>query len=229
MSSAFRFNLNDPNVTISEILSRFPPNFRTQFAAGIGLIAKLKDQQLTRLLDLVKDAIVAATPITDKDFGGKFSLSPEDGSALLLASNVLVVTSASSKASPEQLLQQLTDLALVDEKEPEGPLQFLRLVEHIRGPINETIQRSALASEALPTLTEFEAIVDIRPAFDKEKQHITFVVPVLIMHIDTDSYGAEVRLQINKRQLEKMIEDLKTALQQMNEAERWSNLALKSQ
>jgi len=227
MSSAFRFNLNDPNITIAEILSRFPPTFRTQFAAGIRLIASLTDQQVAQLLEAVTDSIVSTTPVADKEIASKFSLSPQDASASLLAANVLVVTLASSKVSPEQLLQQLRDLALFDEKQPEGPLHFLKSAENIRGPINESIQRTALAAEGLPVLTEFEAIVDIRPAFDKEKQHITFAVPVLILHIDTDSHGSEVWLQINKRQLEKMVADLKTALDQMTEAERWSKTDLK--
>jgi hypothetical protein len=228
MSSSFRLNLNDPNITLTEILSRFPPAFKGQFALGIRQIAKLTDKQISHLLEVVKDSIAATTPVDDKDVASRFGMEPEDATAMLLAANILVVTLVPGKTSPEQMLLQLRNASVIEEKESSSPIRFLNSVERIRGSVTEALQLSSLVAEGLPILTEFETTVDIRPAFDKENNTITMAVPVLIMHLDTDKYGAEIWLQINKRQLEKIIDDLKTALHQMNKAEQWSNQILNS-
>jgi hypothetical protein len=228
MSSTLRFNLNDPDLRISNLLSGVPPAFKTQFATGIKLISRLTDQQIEQLLEVVQDALASATPIDEKDVSGKLAMSPPDSSALILAANVLAVALAPSEDSVDQMLQQLKENGLVAENEA-GPIHFLQAVGRIKGLVTQALQRSSLTSESLPVMIEFEATVDVRPAFDKATNKITFAVPVLIMHIDTDKYGAEVWLQLSKRQVEKMAESLKTALQQLDEAERWSNSATQPQ
>jgi hypothetical protein len=229
MSSTLRFNLNDPDFRISELLSGFPSAFKTQFATGIKLISRLTDQQIEQLLEVVKSALAAAAPVDEKEIASKLGMSTPDSSALILAANILAVALAPSEESVDQMLLQLKENGLVDETEPAGPIRFLQAAVRNKGLVTQALQRSSLTSESLPVMTEFEATVDVRPAFDKATNKISFAVPVLIIHIDTDKYGAEVWLQLSKRQLEKMAETLKTALKQMDEAERWSNSATQPQ
>lgn len=228
MSSTLRFNLNDPDIQLSQLLSNAPTVFKTQFGLGLKSLSRLTATQVAALLEIVMESIASPAAIDDKDTPSEFGVSPDEFPALLVAANVIAVTLGTSSRSAAQMAEELSTSKLIAANET-PPIRYLEAVAQNRDAIKRSLQRSTLGAQFLPSLTDFEAAVDLRPAFDKETKRITFAVPVLIVHIDTDSYGEEIWLQLNKRQLTKTIENLQTALLQMEEAERWSNEAGLSQ
>jgi hypothetical protein len=62
--------------------------------------------------------------------------------------------------------------------------------------------------------------VDIRIGFDNDE--IALAVPVVLVHIDTDSKDQEIWFQMSKGQLKTAIEDLTKILLRVEAAEKWS-------
>ena len=85
--------------------------------------------------------------------------------------------------------------------------------------IKRALETSRLSTQLLPSLLNFEAVVDVRFGF--EKGRLSENVPVIIMHIDTDSMGQEIFLQLTKTSLERMIKDLEETLKNVVQVEKW--------
>lgn len=84
--------------------------------------------------------------------------------------------------------------------------------------IKDMLENDAASDDdSLPTLRSFDISVDLKLKFDRNG--ISKMLPIATFHIDTESYTQEIWLQISKRQLETLINELNTALDQMKLAE----------
>src|ERR1700730_6819614 len=215
----------EPNPDLSAIFSRAPEQVKAQLTLGLKLLSKLTDEQVSDLLEVVKESLVSTVAVSETEISSRFGMSSEEALALLTTSNVIAVTLSTREDTVEQFISAITKIGLITEGETAGPARFAKAAIRNKDSFNESLERSSLSSESLPVMTEFEATVDIRPSFEKESNRIGFAVPVLVVHIDTDKYGQQIWFQLTRRQLEKMIEGLKTALVQIDEGERWTKKA----
>jgi hypothetical protein len=219
----------EPNPDLSAIFSRAPEQVKAQLTLGLKLLSKLSDEQISDLLEIVKESLVSTVAVSETEISSQLGMSSEEALALLTTSNVIAVTLSTRDDSVEQFISAITKIGLISEKESEGPARFAKAAIQNKDSFNESLERSSLSAESLPVMTEFEATVDLRPSFERETNQIGFVVPVLVMHIDTDKYGQEIWFQLTRRQLEKMIEGLKTALAQIDAAENWAKKVIHPQ
>ena len=108
---------------------------------------------------------------------------------------------------------------LAEPSQTEGLLEFARLLEGERGEIERRMELGRLESEVLPSLSGLYITVDLRLKFRKSKN---LAVPVAVFHLATDAYQQEVWFQASKSDVERMLKQLKDALDQMESAEKWA-------
>jgi hypothetical protein len=96
---------------------------------------------------------------------------------------------------------------------------FLDSIVSQRSIIGQSIRRAALPAQVLPYITNVEIVVDLRMAFlDNAVQD---VVPVAMVHIDTDAQAQEIWFQASKSQMLQLRNDVDEAIKRMEAADAW--------
>jgi len=143
---------------------------------------------------------------------------------LLAASTATIIMVTRPPLSPSQFIEYAIKEGFISDSDSPKALKFLQQVEAQRPAIRTYMEEGQLAASVLPLLTEFDTAVELRFAFDNENK-IKTAVPLLTVHLDTDTQE-EVWFQIGTSRLERLIEDLQTALSQMKNAHEWYLTAL---
>jgi hypothetical protein len=119
-------------------------------------------------------------------------------------------------ATPDEFVQAAVDKLFL-EKDQIAARSIVAAVCEARGEINQTVARTQLAGEVLPSLYTFDVAVDLRVRV--EKGSVVTSVPVAVLHIDTDADNHEIWLQLTKGDIDNLIRTLTKTLQDMQVAE----------
>jgi hypothetical protein len=118
------------------------------------------------------------------------------------------------------IVDALLSAEILDKNAQAAITAVLNELERDRSSVSSALRRASLATRLLPSLTDLSCVVDIRIGFDNDE--IALAVPVVLMHIDTDSNNQEIWFQMSKGQLKTAIEDLTKILLRVEAAEKWS-------
>jgi hypothetical protein len=211
---------------ISELFAGMPAGLKGFMREGFASLAKIPQSKRDELMQVILDSIDSGTVGTEREAQTKLGVSADDSRALLTAAGLIASTLSRRDDSPEALVQELEKAGALDAVDRPAVLRFASDVVAERSTVKQAVERSQLAGSVMPSLMLFESAVDVRLSFDKNR--VAFSVPVLMVHIDTDAEGQEMWLQLSRRQVQRVIEDLQEALKQMSSADAWLNKSSKA-
>ncbi len=215
---SYQVNLN-PSRPLAEIFRDIPQRVRPEVREGFSILARLSSERYHQLLTTVTDSIAGRASVRPNEATANLGIRPEQIAPLVSATSFIVVTLALGQSDPAAVADAAVAAGLLVETDRRAILPFAELVVAQRSGIARILTQSRVSSAVLPILTDFDITVDVRLSF--EEANLQMAVPVAIVHLDTDAYSQEIFFQVNKRQLERLIADLNTALKDMQAAERW--------
>lgn len=223
---SFRFNLGDSTPVLSEMFSGIPSEAKDHLRLGFSILAKLPDQQYDNLISILGGNLVSGATKKDDQNASQLGISPQEVNPLLAAAMFASFTLATQEVTAEEFVKEATEADVIRGEDTEAALEFSTAVIKARPALKQALDQSRASAEGLPSLTNFEMTVDIRLGF--ESNGIAFGLPIILVHIDTDSYEQEIWFQITKGQLERMIEDQQDTLKRVKNAEKWAERNLES-
>jgi hypothetical protein len=199
--------------------SNMPSGIKAFIRDGFSVLAKVPPTKMGDLFQVVLGSIEYGSVVDESEAQAKLGITKDDARPLLAAVSLVASTLSSKDETADELIEELAKAGALDPVNRPAALKFAFEVVAKRTVVHQTFERSQLASRVLPSLDDFEATVDVRLGFDKNR--IAFSVPVALVHIDTDARGQELWLQLSKRQIQKIIGDLQDTLEKMSVAEAW--------
>ncbi len=203
---------------VLETLQEMPAGVKAVIKAGFATVARLpsdsKELLLKTAVQRLDDQLIAAP---DEALSNTLGLNKDDAAKAVAAATLLTVLVVSSKTSPADFVDAATKAGLLTDETKEAITVLARSVERDRPNTTVRFDQLSLANRLLPSLVDFETVVDVRLAF--EKGRIATSVPVAIVHIDTDAAYEELWFQMTKAQTERLCKGLNDLLKDLEQAE----------
>jgi hypothetical protein len=204
---------------LADILSTMPSGMKKFVREGFTALARFPPSKTEVLLDVVQTSIDSGAMPDDGEAQAKLGVKTATSRPLLASAGLLVSLISGRNDGPDILVDELENSGALDGADRPAVLGFALEIERRRSSLKKSLDRSHIVSQVLPSLDDFEVIVDVRLGFDKAG--VVLSVPIALMHLDTDARGQEVWLQATRRQVQQMVDDLQEALKQMTLAENW--------
>ena len=214
------FHLNIPaRGTLTDSFSSMPTGVRTFLREGFSILARIPEDKLEDVIAIVLESIAHGSVVAERQVASKFDLSKEDVRPLLTASSLIASIVSRGDDTADSLTKELVKANALDAKSEPTVLRFANALVSRRPSIRSLMERSQLASEVLPSLMSFDTTVDVRVGF--EKGRVAQLLPVGLVHIETDAEGQELWMQLTRTQLQRLIDDLREIDDQMGAVESW--------
>jgi hypothetical protein len=208
----------EPDRTLEDVLQSMPASARSLLQRGFDRLGELPSHFYGEVIDRVQKGILSGGPLP---VGLKpiDDLTSEQMGDLLAASSLLTMTIVIREELPERFVATAVKMQLMSDVSKPGVLRFANNVQHLAEDLRSAWERTKAVTQALPSLTKVETTVDLRFGFAENS--IQYVVPLLLVHLDTDTYGQEIWFQFTKQQLEAFLLDMQKALDQLLAVEKW--------
>ncbi len=195
-----------------------PEGARKFLHRGFRLLSRIDPKHYEQLVNAVIESL-GSNYIEPAEFAAQIGVTEDEAGALLAAASVFATLLSSRKELPEDLLRAAAEADLLDSADFDAALRFAALLSD-RNALKGALESSRIASAVLPSITTFDATVDLRFGFEKDQ--IAFAVPVVVVHLDTDSTEQEIWFQLTRKETERLIDNLKAVLKKINIIEQWS-------
>jgi len=218
---SFQINISRQSRPLIDAMRELGTRVKADLRAGFAVLGRLPIGQHVRLLSLVTESIGGVPGIKPEE-AKAVGIAPDEAPGLFSAATYTVVTLTWRDTGAAEFFQAGVSAGLIREDDAKVLLPFGELVVSQRAGLKEILTRARLSSVVLPVLVQFDVTVDVRLGF--EDGRVAAALPVAVVHLDTDAEGQEIFFQVNVRQLKRLVEDLTTALREIEAAERWIEL-----
>lgn len=187
--------------------------FKGGFAAAAALQESTRRQVLAEVIDNIRRGV---RRLQGSALASVTGLSDRDSEQLASAYSLVIGLLADSSATPDEFVDAGKGKLFKDEH-VEVAREVAAAICGARGEISSSIEKTQLAGQVLPSLSEFEATVDIRLKIVDGQVKLS--VPVAVVHIDTDAGGQEIWIQLTRGDIDEVIKKLSECLDHMVIAE----------
>lgn len=206
------------SIPLIEVFGEMPVGFKTFVREGFSLLARVPQEAFPRLRDLALAFAESPLQIDEQGIASQLHLPASDIPRIITAASFLVALVGVRTEEPAQVLDALIQAGVLTEDWRPGTLRFYSYLLPEQARVQQSRKLSSLASQGLPSLTSFDTTIDVRLGF-REKA-VADSVPVIIVHIDTDS-EPEIWFQMQRKDLEKLVDKLNETLSRVKEAAEW--------
>jgi hypothetical protein len=212
-----RYDVPNPGRPITEVIARLPRGFREDAEKGFIVLASVPEEYFNQIVETAISVMETQRPPLEtlhKDL----NLSKSDTSSLFSAAMVVVPLFDKSTSVNEfidgAVKTKLIDAAITPKLRP-----FVEVVASHASDIATAIKRATLTDQCLPSFYDMDVTVDLRVGF--EEGRVDVVVPVALIHLDTDAEKQELWFQASKPQLILIRDNIDAAIKKMDAAEAW--------
>jgi len=211
----------DPQLPPPKMLASLPAGLKVAALQGFSLLNELSEEKATRLVEFVREAVIAQGPVDQEKTASEFGLGRTQMGALVAAASLMAVAmSPPRQISAQTFVDAAIEANVLDRKDSDAALRLGKLVEAQRPAMRRALDRARMLAEVLPVLTNVDWTVDLRFGFAKDK--IDAAIPIAMVFLDTDRQGQEICFQITKPHLERLIQELGRALSRIRLVEEWA-------
>jgi len=223
---SFRFPVPSA-IGITEAFGDLPQSLRAYMREGFATLAQLDSSRRNALVPIAIEAVNTPYRIDETEVAKQLDMSPEQAGPVISATSFLTALLSGRKDRPEEVIDAAVRAGLISSGSREAALAFCSAVAPQRDALKRALESSRLATRVLPSMSEFEIAVELRLSFKAGK--LDLAVPVAVAHIDTDAAGEELWFQMQKADVEKLVDRLGRLKNQLTEAEKWAEQQAKSQ
>lgn len=206
--------------SLENLFLEMPETVRVFAREGFGALANLNEEDLGKLATLIPEKFATSAGPDVEELRERLRLPARKANALAIVA-AFATAAVTSGEDPSKAIAVGLETKILT---PEASVAFQRLIELLKpqGPlIKETIKSQELASEVLPSFERLSTALDLRLRFEGGK--IGATVPVVVVHLSTDSRDSQVWFQLQKQDLVHLIAQCEKLLREVEEAERWAS------
>jgi hypothetical protein len=214
------FRLATPSsLGIGEAFADMPSSMKSYMKDGLDVLSRIPRTDIPKVAASAIEAVQSPYQANPEQLAKSLGLEVGEAGKLLSAASFLTVLVSGRSDSSEEVVRAAESAGLTDELSKEATIAFIRELAPRREALKSTIERSRIANQVLPSLTQFDTVVDLRLRLTNGNPSVT--VPVVIVHLDTDAPHADTWFQMQKADVESLIKDLQGVLGQIAELETW--------
>jgi hypothetical protein len=212
--------------TAQKLFADLPSGLKDYVRDGFAVLSRLPPQNFDEVRRVTLEAVEAGGSVGEAGLAARIDIKMADVRSLLAATSLFATFLLSRDENIVQLVAAAIEAKLIRTEDSPAVLVFYEAIERDRPALKETVERSRTLTSVLPSLLELEITVDMRLGFGKGR--LDFATPIALVHLDTDAQGQEIWLQLTKKQVERVVNELQDALRKMEEAEKWAGPRLES-
>jgi hypothetical protein len=217
--ASYNFTIPRGDRSIPDILARIPRGFKDEASKGFAVLAEIGQQHYAEILQAVIVTLESKRPPLEKL--AETLKIPVSQISSLFAACMFTVSVLGEGGSADEFINACLSASLLREDRVPKVRSFLETIVAQQPQIGRTIRRAEMPGQVLPSVSNFEVVVDLRMAFDGEA--VAEVVPVAIVHVDTDAEVEELWFQASRQQMQQLKIDVDEAIRRMDLAEAWGN------
>ncbi len=197
----------------TEIFEEMPAGFRAFLNRGFADLALLPYDKVERLSTLIAGGFEQTDDKTAAESAKLLGIAQEEVPKIAAALGLLIAFTT-RRTDVEAVLQQGVHVGAIRS---ENLIDLSRLAEKLtekKGDFKEALEVASLAKEVAPSFERLSLSVELRFAFEDNVPVRS--VPIVLCHLATDSEPDNVFFQMRKHDLVRMIDQLNTALQNVD-------------
>jgi hypothetical protein len=206
-----------PAERLSTEIADLPLRAQTASKRGFQLAATLSEADLNKVTELMlREFLSGGGNVTDEMISKEVGIPRVQAGRLAVPFMISIGLITEYSVSPEEFTSRTRDI-LFEPSEESIVFQFVQKAIPRRSELSSSASRSRLANAVLPSLTGLSIAVDVRLGFTDNK--VDEFAPVALLRLDTDVNEQSLWLQLDKPDVEILIEQLNTAKRQMELSE----------
>lgn len=206
-----------PREELVRRLSEYPREPLTYFKNGFSIASRLsEDARKLVLPELLKNFKRGRRHVGGAALRVVTGLPAREAEQLAAVYSIIIGLLSESAATPADFVAAAKGI-LFDAEHEVVATSIADAICAQREEISTAITRAQLAGEVLPSLDTFEVVTDLRIRFAEGQ--IKTLVPVAIVHVDTDGPEQELWLQLSVGDIEEIVKKLSEALTELKEAD----------
>jgi hypothetical protein len=210
-----------PGRPLDETFSDMHPSFIRFLKPGFSVLTRIPPHLYGRLTKEFVETVGPSHLRNDGKVAVGLGVKEDEVGPLLAAVSVVGLSLSQTEETADNFVAAALKAKVINDAEKATLLAFAQGIVKDRIHLAAVLGRSQVVSEVLPTLTDFETTIDVRPVF--EKGQIVGSVPIILVHMDTDASDMELWFQISKNDLQHVLESLSDSLRRVEQAENWLN------
>ena len=203
----------------SGLFADLPPAFQARIKNGFSVLAEMSSDHLVDLVEVAKKSIGVRQPPFEK-YASTFNLPLEDVVALISAAVLAASLLSTRTISAEEFALAAVEEQVAEEVQKDAIFKFAQIVLNQAEPFIDTLERSRIASQILPSFASLDATIDVRLRF--EEGQVRAAVPVVVLSLSTDKDDEEIVFQTTREGIDQIIEQLQDIQSQLQTTEEWA-------
>lgn len=203
------------SIALAESFSDMPQSMKAFLKTGFLVLSRITQDKFSALAAIALQAAQSRYRVEVEDAAKQLGINADDMGTLLPALSFLTAFVSNRTEKPEQLIAAAIEANVIPDSARQVVSNFSQVLAAQRETLRHEFERSRLANRVLPSMMAFEVAVDVRL---HPKQDLA--VPVAVAHIDTDVAHTELWFQMQKADVEQLIDTLQKTSRQMSEAEK---------
>ena len=209
-------NLSEVVNQLSEEIAALPTRAAVATRQGFAIASALPEMNRQKAVELILASVQRSRAGFDTDLiSSEINIPRRDAGRLMTALSVTLGLLSDNVASLEEFVQAGRDIIFDAASEP-TVRAIADIIIRQRPTLARAMARHQLAAEVLPSLAQFELMVDLRIRFNNNAPDE--FVSVAVVHIDTDGMQ-ELWLQLSKSDIATILVKLNKASKEMDLAE----------
>jgi hypothetical protein len=217
MAESFVF---DPTEDLDKELREINPGFKTYAKEGFGQLSRIDPGMFLDFAVFLADHTRSgrAGPATMRAIAQRFGLEDVQPSLIATVNFYVGLLTAHPKVTPERFASALLNADFLSERDRPTFLELAKVIAANRVELLQTTTRANLGAALLPSLDNFDWLVDVRPKITVKG--VSLAIPVALLRLRSDN-DEEMLFQVSKPELDLFIKDLQLVLAEMEQVEGW--------
>jgi len=138
----------------------------------------------------------------------------------ILALSFMAATIFNGDEDSAQFINACVEAGLLPAESAGAITPVVETFSAARPAAKERIAEARLAAAVVASLESIKVAVDVRLSVDNNK--VVRWVPMLMLHIETDLYNQELRMQLTRSDAQKVFDEIKKGIEWLDAAEAWA-------
>lgn len=203
--------------TLEAHIAELPEDVQRIIRNGFSIASALTEEKRQEAVQLLLHQVERAGGSLDTDVvAGATGLPRRDAARLIAALSTALALLTETSASAADFVS-VGRTKIFADSDIAAVTEISNAIASQRNELQKSIAHHRLASRVLPSLTGFDVAVDLRFEFggDDMKDRVA----VAVVHIGTDERTQHLWLQLDRNDIERVIDKLQRTLKQMDMAE----------
>jgi len=203
--------------SFQESLDTMPAQIKSLLGRGFKVLRSLPAESVRSLAREARESIGRTQEFDVSTIAKRLGLGDNEVADALSAAAFLTVVVVLEDVDVDSFIEDSIRAGVLAQGESVAIKALAQELVGNRDQLKTRIEQQDIANRVLPSFLAFDTTLEIRLDFKDDR--VSSLVPVAIVHLDTDASHMEVWFQMSKDQVERLSSDLQALLKKIEQAE----------